>query len=861
VLSTQPRAAEEREWVALNAEAFDLVRLALRGAPATWPGEGLHSRLRDAVEGWEAGVAGVADVAVLVGAVLRRAAELGHPNPSLEAPLDGPWPGPDEWRRFGVAAQVGSGGTQLWGMPWSPGWLDGGTAPFADIDAATQRRLEAMRLPADPFFTSITGFEEYSSEGQRTAVRAFSVTAEGSTTLAVLPTGRGKTAIADVAALVPWLSGGRGTALVVVPTTALALDQERAFADLLDRTRRPSASRCFAYHADLTDSAKKNLRQRVSSGEQIILFTSPEALERSLAVSLYRAAGKGLVAAFVVDEAHVVSEWGDEFRPEFQSIGGLRRGLLREAQAGGYPPFRTLLLTATPTADAIQTLRQAFSDPDTGFGVVSAAELRPEPSYWAHEFATSEERAAGAIEALRHLPRPLLVYTSKPEDAEEWFALFRAEGFRRLALVTGKSRAGQRRDALDGWRGIEVGRRTRQTRYDIVVATSAFGLGVDQEDVRAVVHLCLPETIDRFYQDVGRGGRDGRAMVSLLLAAPGDDPIAASLNQTKLITRDLAQPRIKAMLGDGERLESGEWRVDLAIPPDHVGARSDFNLKWNQRTVNLLVRAGRASWEGMPPASEERGRELKADPDSWGGVVRLFRHDWARDEFWRDVEDTRTRRVEADDESLKAVHATLEDGACVHRILRDALTIEMPELWIRPAESCGGCAWCRQHPTETPVARADIDSTTESVAELRAQLAEWATAGETPVIHFSENAADWRTQVRRAVEAAVADGVMTVALPDDADLTAQLRSAAAKKVTFFESAWTPLSQLANLPSLFVISQSTVDALSAEHLLGGHDVPEVRMLVVEQRTPDPLRPDRLLCDMRRSMPIEHFLVGR
>ena len=177
----------------------------------------------------------------------------------------------------------------------------------------------------------MTGFDSYSSEGQRLAVRAFTTTGEGSTTLAVLPTGRGKTAIAHVATLVPWLTGSGGTAVVVVPTTALALDQERAFRDVLARTRMPAGTGSFAYHSQFPDATKRELRDRVSSGKQMILFTSPEAVERSLAVSLYEAAGKGLIAAFVVDEAHVVSEWGDEFRPEFQSIGGLRRGLARRA--------------------------------------------------------------------------------------------------------------------------------------------------------------------------------------------------------------------------------------------------------------------------------------------------------------------------------------------------------------------------------------------------------------------------------------------------------------------------------------------------------------------------------------------------
>src|SRR5204863_6879752 len=133
---------------------------------------------------------------------------------------------------------------------------------------------------------------------------------------------------------------------------------------------------------------------------------------------------------------------------------------------------------------------------------------------------------------------------------KKWHARLFSAGYRRLMLVAGETGADERRQAIT---------RLREGTVDLVVATSAFGLGVDQEDVRAVVHACIPETIDRFYQEVGRGGRDGRASLSLVLHCRRDRRVAQGINQTKLITREKAEARLRAMLAKAELLGGGQW--------------------------------------------------------------------------------------------------------------------------------------------------------------------------------------------------------------------------------------------------------------------------------------------------------------
>ena len=117
------------------------------------------------------------------------------------------------------------------------------------------------------------------------------------------------------------------------------------------------------------------------------------------------------------------------------------------------------------------------------------------------------------MEALRHVPRPAVLYVTKVNDAEEWHRRLLDTGFVRVRMLHGKTGREQRERIVDEWRNGEV---------DIVVGTSAFGLGIDYPHARSVLHACVPETLDRFYQEVGRGGRDGRASLSLIASTPRD---------------------------------------------------------------------------------------------------------------------------------------------------------------------------------------------------------------------------------------------------------------------------------------------------------------------------------------------------
>src|SRR5262249_37091367 len=140
---------------------------------------------------------------------------------------------------------------------------------------------------------------------------------------------------------------------------------------------------------------------------------------------------------------------------------------------------------------------------------VHGVALRPEPEYWASQAENEQEREGRVRELVRVVPRPFLIYVTTPQDAARWDDNVAKMGINRRGCVHGDTPPDEREIVINKWRAGDI---------DCVIATSAFGLGMDKSDIRAVIHACIPESIDRFYQEVGRAGRDGLAAVSFLIS-------------------------------------------------------------------------------------------------------------------------------------------------------------------------------------------------------------------------------------------------------------------------------------------------------------------------------------------------------
>lgn len=672
--------------------------LLLQRAFDAWPDrERAHAilaadcpRLASAIRG--SAPVGGADLATLVRDVVRgwqtSARQVNLPL-TLTVPSEMPWPSPAQWLRAGVQV-VGSVRRDRWRVaavdPWSPDWLTG-DEPRDAYPASREARRPFDPRPGDPIWASYTRLADYRSLEQREAVRALLVSPPDATILVCLPTGSGKSLVGLLAALSPDVTSG--VTVVIVPTVSLAIDQEERLHEHLVRIGTPDAGEPFAFHGGLATAARAEMFQRIRNGQQRVVFTSPEATCGVLGEVIGDAAESGYIAQVVVDEAHTVASWGGEFRPDFQMLAGVRKQLLARARAAGQP-FQTILMTATATEGDIETLTDLFVEPGRQLVICGAAALRPELAYWSAKCSGREERSDRVLEAVMNLPRPLFIYTSTKDDARELHALLLVNGLHRAVLVTGDSSENERRSAVRALRG-DI---SEAPTADVAVGTSAFGLGIDIPDVRAVIHACLPESVDRYYQEVGRAGRDGRAAAGYLLWTPEDEGVAIRLNDEKLITVPLARQRWSAMLAESLR-EGGTLWVPLDALRIGLLESSDENKKWNARTLSLMARTRLLTIVGTRHAE---GRHFIG--------VQLERDDLGATSSWDAVETFRVASRSMRREQLGRV-VGIASGSGVCDALRD--TYDVAPSARRTAalavdDACGGCIGCRAFGERLPAA-------------------------------------------------------------------------------------------------------------------------------------------------------------
>ncbi|GIG40176.1 RecQ family ATP-dependent DNA helicase [Cellulomonas phragmiteti] len=307
-------------------------------------------------------------------------------------------------------------------------------------------------------------------------------------TVLVARTGAGKTAVYAIATLV----AARLT-VVVSPLIALQRDQERALAEAGLRVASVSSAR--------TAREQREALAAAAAGGLDVLLLGPEQLQRRLVVEELTGADVGLV---VVDEAHCVAEWGHDFRPDYLLVGASARRL-------GAP--RLLALTATASTHVRDEIvrRLGMRDPRV---LVHDADR---PNIWlgARPAATADERDAVVCELVADAPGAVIVYARTRAHCEQLAA--------RLADV---------RPATVYHAGLPAAERAAtQDRFlagqdDVVVATSAFGMGIDRPDVRLVVHAGPPATLDQYYQEVGRAGRDEEPARAVVVTRAEDHALA-----------------------------------------------------------------------------------------------------------------------------------------------------------------------------------------------------------------------------------------------------------------------------------------------------------------------------------------------
>ncbi|TCP53877.1 RAD3-like DEAD/DEAH box helicase [Tumebacillus sp. BK434] len=606
------------------------------------------------------------DLTALVRSALRFESEKqGHPQ-MLKVPKQLGWPNLEQWKAAGMElVNELEDGYVIKANPWRPDWLRGSqlNPPDTPLFQTTSKRKE-QSVGGDPFLRRMN-LHRYRSTAQRDAMRSVLTMPPGSSLLVNLPTSEGKSLLAHMPALLDQES--EELTVVVVPTVALTIDQGSRIEEFIGH---PAAY----FQGSGREAVNRAIRERIELGTQRILFTSPESLLNSLQSSLHQAAESGSIKRIVIDEAHIVDAWGDEFRSSFQELAGWRRGLMRVC-----PAITTVLLSATVTESCLYTLETLFASPEP-LHQLASVRLRSEPSFWNSCCADDVIKQERLIEAINHLPRPLILYTTKVEDAEYWARTLREMGYSRLSSFTGNTKSEQREHLLEQWREDEL---------DVIVATSAFGLGVDKTDIRAVVHACVPESLDRFYQEVGRGGRDGRASLSLMLYTSQDLQIAKRMNSKKLIGVKRGLERWTQMFRSKQEIPGAPrtYHVSTDVNPGNKGKDLDMNnmrnQAWNVRTLTLMARARliEFDWEATPRKNSSLIRILDAD------------HRIAR--YWEaHVGKYREESIRSDKRNYHLMLEVLRDRRCVSASLQDLYTIS--DRGVRVTPVCGGCAHCRK---------------------------------------------------------------------------------------------------------------------------------------------------------------------
>lgn len=428
----------------------------------------------------------------------------------------------------------------------------------------------------NPYIYKLTKqkFMTFKSIEQQLAVMGALRVPAGYTAMVAMSTGGGKSLITQTVSY----QYDNSLTIIIVPTISLMLDQQRNASSII---KPDNKKEIMYYHSgcnvdELISALDKNLVR--------MLFISPEALIKNIRIqdSILKANSKGYLKNLVIDEAHIIIEWGASFRVDFQCLDSFKRLLVKDN-----PSLRTYLLSATFSKKVVDNLKMFYGDDDRWIEIRLDA-LRKEPRFDIIKCNSYTEKHDRIKELVCKLPRPMIIYVNSPDDAEKVQHELAKVGFDNTRIFTGKTKSIDRERIINEW---------ISDKFDLMIATCAFGVGVDKKDVRTVIHSYIPSSADQYYQECGRGGRDGLPCLSVMLYT--DDDIKATMSMTqKVLTVEKLCGRWFSMLNNRKtniRLDS--IVIDTSVKPNYSDTDSFYvdvnnaDITWNVYVILLLRRA------------------------------------------------------------------------------------------------------------------------------------------------------------------------------------------------------------------------------------------------------------------------------
>lgn len=484
-----------------------------------------------------------------------------------------------ENNKFGIIKDPDS--NSYFALNQSPEYINSGLveAVFSHKEPEDRVNRDA-NLYTDPLIRKITGYSFFKNLSQKLAVYGALNTPPGYTTLVSLPTGGGKSLITQTMAYQK-----EGLSIIIVPTVSLAIDQVRVAKDIIRSENDDEEIFFYSSGVDLEPilTAIKDNRARM-------LFISPESLinNPNFIKVINEANEKRYLNNIIIDEAHIVVDWGASFRVNYQCLESWRKKLISRN-----PEIRTILLSATFENHCVTILKSFFSNNGTNWLEVRCDALRHEPRFALIKAKNYTEKTEKMLELVRKMPHPMIIYVAYPDEADNVASVLRKQGIQNVRTFTGKTTGTKRKELIDAW---------VDDRFEIMVATSAFGVGVDKSDVRTVLHLYVPANPNAYYQELGRGGRDRLPCLSIMLIYQDDLKSAYSRISKRVMTSEKIVGRWNSMYSSPDSVRRKNLiYMDTSVKPSYSSDErdilddspiSDADVNWNVYVLLFLRRYG-----------------------------------------------------------------------------------------------------------------------------------------------------------------------------------------------------------------------------------------------------------------------------